>query len=137
MRLPSFPSHRLMLAMTCAAAVLLASSAWHPPLGQSTPLGRFDLRRRAARQAPLPAALREVSGLAVDARGALYAHADERGVIDQLHVSTGRSVLGGARLTHSLNGQPDGLALLGDSLLRIADEAVRRRPTITAYHHVR
>lgn len=122
MRLASYPTHRVLLALTCAAAVLLAASAWHPPLGQSTALGRFDLRRRAARQVPLPAALREVSGLAVDARGALYAHADERGVIDQLNVSTGRIIRSTTIGTPPIRADFEGIAVAGRQLVVLTSD---------------
>lgn len=292
MRRPTSRPHRALLIWTCAAALVLSASAWQPRVAPSTALGRFDLRRRAARQVVLPAALHEVSGLAADALGTVYAHADERGVLHQLHVPSGRilrsipvgsppvradfegiavvgrqlvvmtsdgqlysatvgddgivapftrtdtglgkrceleglafdaardllligcklpvrssgpphvtvfrwsraasrlaqpeqivvpmtdierasgvsrfhpsgvevdpvsghylllagreralveitpdgNVLAGAQLTHSLHGQPEGLTLLGDSLLLIADEGARRRPTLTAYRRVR
>lgn len=49
----------------------------------------------------------------------------------------GGHVLAGARLPHSLHGQPEGLTLLGDSLLLVADEGTRGTSTLTTYRRVR
>ncbi|HEU4698265.1 MAG TPA: hypothetical protein VFS40_03740 [Gemmatimonadales bacterium] len=51
---------------------------------------RFNLKGAPTRQVELPPALDEISGIAFDARGRLFAHGDETGTIWRLDPATGR-----------------------------------------------
>lgn len=85
---------RPVVILVLAAVVLTAAlSATQPPRlrdgAAGAVLDRFDLSTRQSTQASLGGGLREVSGLAVDGRGHLFAHADERGVVSRLHACDG------------------------------------------------
>jgi hypothetical protein len=80
-------------AAVAAAAVASSSSrderAPSRVVAELPLLDRFDLSREGAVQAQLPLGLREISGLAVAPDGRVLAHADERGVVSQIHICDG------------------------------------------------
>ena len=121
---------RAVVAVMLASVVLLAGGAGRPPAASPTALGRFDLRRRAARQVPLPSELREVSGLAVDARGALYAHGDERGVIRQLHAASGRIVRSFPIGDPPVRADLEGIAVAGQQLVVMTSDGLLYTATL-------
>jgi uncharacterized protein YjiK len=83
------------VAFVAVAAVVLSTavSATQAPRlrdgAAAAVLDRFDLSASRSTHASLAGGLREVSGLAADARGHIFAHADERGVVSRLHTCDG------------------------------------------------
>jgi uncharacterized protein YjiK len=85
-------------------------------------LPRYDLRPSAAAVSSLPRELVEVSGLAFDARGRLFAHDDDRGRIHHLDPATGavvRTIWIGAP---DLHGDFGGLAIAGPRFFLITSD---------------
>lgn len=70
----------------------LAVSESAGPLRAPAELARFDFRAPPAERWELPGALREISGLAVDSAGRVFAHDDERAIIYQLDPAARRVV---------------------------------------------
>ena len=71
-------------------------------------LSRYDLSKPAADRWELPKALQEISGLAVDSAGRIFAHDDEQAIIYQIDPATHRVVkrfsFGRARAARGLRG---------------------------------
>jgi uncharacterized protein YjiK len=85
-------------------------------------LPRYDLRPSARGVSRLPRELVEISGLAFDARGRLFAHDDDRGRIHQLDPATGevvRTIWIGAP---DLRGDFEGLAIAGPRFFLITSD---------------
>jgi hypothetical protein len=77
-------------------------------------LMRFNLRGAPTRQLQLSAELREISGIAFDARGRLFAHGDENGTIWQLDPSKGTVLKSFALAAPTATAATDGAAAKGD-----------------------
>lgn len=79
-----------------SAALALLSAGFHPFAGPRGPhhsvLARYDVAGPPADRWELPKALAEISGLAVDARGRVFAHDDERAIVYQLDLPSRRIV---------------------------------------------
>lgn len=76
-------------------------------------LDRYDLADPRPPRFTLPAALNEISGLAVTSDDRLFAHNDERGVVYQLDHRTGRVVKWFALGRHGVADDFEGLAIVG------------------------
>ncbi|MGH7515263.1 MAG: hypothetical protein ACREOQ_20355 [Gemmatimonadales bacterium] len=70
----------------------LAVSQGADPVRSPAELARFDFRAPPAERWELPSSLREISGLAVDSAGRVFAHDDERAIIYQLDPAARRVV---------------------------------------------
>lgn len=82
-------------------------------------LAGFDLAAPPARRSHLPAHLREISGLAVDARGRVFAHADEVGVVTEV-VACGDSIGPSLRLGNpTVADDFEGIVAIGSRLVLI------------------
>ena len=75
------------------------------------------------RHLALPKVLREVSGLAVDASGRLWAHNDERGVVYQIDYEAGR-VLSRFDLEGRVKEDFEGIAAMNDRLFLVTSRGV-------------
>jgi uncharacterized protein YjiK len=105
-----------LLLSFMATAALLGARAATP--GEAW-LPRYDLRADSRRAVPLPAALREVSGLALDGRGRLLAHNDENARVHVVAAENGailRSIPAGPR---ELRGDFEGIAVVGDRIFLV------------------
>ena len=80
---------RIGTVALAAVATLSCGSRPAPPEGM---LARYRLDRAPTSRVTLPAALHEVSGLAVTGDGRLFAHGDEHGVVFQVDPATGKVV---------------------------------------------
>ncbi len=89
------------------------------------------LRQRLGAQAPLqwqlPLDLREISGLALDDSGSLFAIDDERAVIHQLDYENGGLRRRFAVGSPTLRGDFEGLAAVGDTLYALTSEGTLLR----------
>lgn len=99
-------------------------------LSSPTPavLDGYDLAR-PARRLELPAALREVSGLAVTPDGRLLAHDDESAVVRELDASTGAIVRSIALVREGKRGKPlpgdfEGIAVAGGTLYLTTSDGI-------------
>lgn len=109
---------------SAAACFVLAAAAGVSSTGlaaqATSALPRYDFEPEEPRQFDLSRSLREVSGLAMDAQGALFAHQDERGVVFQLDPASGRT-LRTFRLGRSgVRGDFEGIALASGRMYMIS-----------------
>jgi uncharacterized protein YjiK len=95
-----------------AAATVAALAA-----GPDGVLARYDLSARPADRWELPRELDEISGLAIDANGRLFAHGDERAIIYQLDPATHQVVKRFAFGRPAVHGDFEGIAFAGDRLV--------------------
>lgn len=97
-------SNTPVLLFACALLTLsLEAAGWSSALAEdrartdersqahTSLLSAFDFAAQPAKRSQLPAALREVSGLAIDANGRVLAHADEAGIVTEI-VACGDSI---------------------------------------------
>lgn len=93
------------------------------PIGasaQAQPLtDRYDLDSFQVRY-DLPGGLAEVSGLALDAEGRLFAHDDERAVIYEVNVETGSVSAGFSVGETAIRSDFEGIAVVGDRFFLVS-----------------
>lgn len=80
---------------------------------------RYDLERPHARH-EMPGRLDEISGLAVTSDGRIFAHDDEKAVIYEVDLMTGRATRGFSVGTETLRDDFEGLAIVGDLFFLIS-----------------
>lgn len=105
----------LRFAAILLLAALVAATSGNPRSQTESWLSRYDLSSSAAESVRLPSALGEVSGLAVDERGRLFAHDDERARIYRIDPDGGDALSSftvGGRL--GMRGDFEGLAVVGE-----------------------
>ncbi|HUR92940.1 MAG TPA: SdiA-regulated domain-containing protein [Gemmatimonadales bacterium] len=113
------PTLRIALAGfggACAAFIALGAGSMRLPA--STPasasvLARYDLGAAPTARWKLPRALDEISGLATDATGRLFAHDDEQAIIYELDASAERIVRQFAFGRPPARGDFEGIAVAG------------------------
>ena len=103
-----------LLALIFSAAPLFALGCRPPAV-----LSRIPLSADAMEQWKLPAALREISGLASTSDGRLLAHGDERAVIFELDYSAGKIVKSFAFGSPAVRGDFEGIAVRGDEVFLV------------------
>jgi len=111
------------------AALLLGACSQPSGPAQAQAVDGSLFAAEAARQARLPAQLREISGLAVSPDGRLFAHNDERAVIYELNTSNGQVVKAFALGPEAIErGDFEGLAITpaGDFWLTTSQGALYR-----------
>jgi hypothetical protein len=107
---------RLLLAAATAAA-------FHAAAAEGA-LSHYDLRAAPADRWTLPKELNEISGLAVDRRGRVFAHGDERAIVYQLDPATHR-VLKRFSFGHpAVRGDFEGIAVTGEQLTLTTSDGV-------------
>jgi uncharacterized protein YjiK len=107
-----------------AAVVLINASGLHSRLHAQTvasALAAYDFSKDP-QQFDLGKALVEVSGLAVDADGLLFAHQDERAVVFELDRGTGRIVRSFHVGRNGLRGDFEGIATAGNRMFLISSD---------------
>jgi uncharacterized protein YjiK len=87
-------------------------------------LARYDLEAPPGDRWELPRKLDEISGLAIDARGRVFAHEDERAIIFELEPSTHRVVRRFAFGSPAIPGDFEAIALVGDSVVLVTSNGV-------------
>lgn len=107
-------------------AVALQLAAGPPVAAQTSAagatLGRYDLAAPAADRWELPKALQEISGLAFDSAGRLFAHDDEQAVVYQLDPGTHRVLKRFSLGRPALRGDFEAIAVVrGQVILATSD----------------
>jgi hypothetical protein len=87
-------------------------------------LSRYDLSARAADRWELPKALQEISGLAVDSAGRIFAHDDEQAIIYQLDPATHRVVKRFSFGLPALRGDFEAIAVVGRQVILTTSDGV-------------
>lgn len=82
-------------------------------------LSTFDLEAPPAQHWRLPKALKEISGLAMNSSGALFAHNDEAAIIFQIDWTEGRFIKTFSFGNPTAKGDFEGLAIIGDRFFLI------------------
>lgn len=105
-------------------SVALLGMALPATLAPDSVLARYDFDSPPADRWELPRALDEISGLAIDSAGHLYAHGDERAEIFQLDRVDHRIV---SRFTFGdpgVHGDFEGIAVAGDRIFLVTSDGV-------------
>lgn len=106
-----------------ATGVGLFCMGWLPKAQEPAPvLDRYDLSPGAGFSAPLPAGLKEVSGLATTPDGRVFAHNDETGVVFEVDPERGQVIKTFSLGTLGLRGDFEGIAVAGDRIFLLASE---------------
>ncbi len=87
-------------------------------------LGRYDLESPGADRWALPTALQEISGLAVDSAGQLFAQDDERAIIYQLDPASHRVVKRFSFGRPALHGDFEAIAIVGRQVILATSDGV-------------
>jgi uncharacterized protein YjiK len=112
---------RLILPILLSAGFLASAG---PRAEPESVLARYDLEAPPGDRWELPRKLDEISGLAVDPRGRVFAHEDERAIIFQLEPSTHRIVRRFAFGSPAIPGDFEAIALVGDSVVLVTSDGV-------------
>lgn len=113
------PAVLLMLAVAApvpAAAVQTAATG--------TTLGRYDLTAPPTDRWELPKALVEISGLAFDSAGRLFAHDDEQAIVYQLDPATHRVVKRFSFGRPAVRGDFEAIAIVGRQVILATSDGV-------------
>lgn len=102
------------------AAVIMACLAFAP----ESVLGRYDLGAPPGDRWQLPRALDEISGLAIDTGGRVFAHHDERAIVFELDPSMHRIVRRFSFGSPAVPGDFEAIALVGDSVVLVTSDGV-------------
>jgi hypothetical protein len=97
-------------------AALLALLPWTPATAQDSTsfLDRYDLSSGEGTRVELPRSLQEVSGLATTSDGRLFAHDDERAIVQEVDPETGAVVKYFFVGRMGVPGDFEGIAVAGD-----------------------
>jgi hypothetical protein len=110
-----------LLALSVAAparvAALQSTSA-------AATLSRYDLAAAPADRWELPKALQEISGLAVDSAGRIFAHDDEQAIIYQLDPATHRVLKRFSFGLPALRGDFEAIAIVGSQVILTTSDGV-------------
>ena len=85
--------------------------------GSAGVLGRYDFAAEPAERWELPRALNEISGLAIDGAGRVFAHDDERAIVYELDPASQQIVKRFAFGHPAVRGDFEGIALAGDRVI--------------------
>jgi hypothetical protein len=107
----------LTFAVPARAAALQSTSA-------SATLSRYDLAAPPADRWELPKALQEISGLAVDSAGRIFAHDDEQAIIYQLDPATHRVIKRFSFGLPAVRGDFEAIAIVGHQLILTTSDGV-------------
>jgi uncharacterized protein YjiK len=110
-------------AAVLASAVVGAGSAGARPAPDGL-LARYDFTATPAERWLLPRELNEISGLAIDKSGRVFAHGDERAVVYQLDPATKRVVKRFSFGRRAVHGDFESIAFAGDRLVLATSDGV-------------
>jgi hypothetical protein len=102
----------------------LAISEGVGPAPAPAELARFDFRAPPAERWELPSSLREISGLAVDSAGRVFAHDDERAIVYQLDPAARRVVKRFSFGHPAVHGDFEAIAVVGDQVVLTTSDGV-------------
>jgi uncharacterized protein YjiK len=110
-------------SLACLLPILAAHGATMPLGAQASrsALAAYDFKGRPA-QFDLPGPLREISGLAIDTRGRLFAHQDERAAVFQINPLDGRVVKRFTLGAPPARGDFEGIAIAGTRMFMVSSE---------------
>ena len=108
----------LALAVVAPAPVAALQST------SAATLSRYDLAAPAADRWELPKALQEISGLAVDSAGRIFAHDDEQAIIYQLDPATHRVVKRFSFGLPAVRGDFEAIAVVGRQVILTTSDGV-------------
>jgi uncharacterized protein YjiK len=115
----------ILLAATVAAVFAGGWTGQFPVrAGDGGVLSRYNLAGDAADRWELPRALDEISGLAMDSAGNLFAHGDERAEIFQLDPGGHRVVARFSFGEPAVHGDFEGIAVAGDRIFLVTSDGV-------------
>lgn len=117
----------LLQGVVSAGALALSTLAVSESAGPLRPpaeLARFDFRAPPAERWELPSSLREISGLAVDSAGRVFAHDDERAIIYQLDPAARRIVKRFSFGRPAAHGDFEAIAVVGRQLILTTSDGV-------------
>ncbi|MEO7477038.1 MAG: SdiA-regulated domain-containing protein [Gemmatimonadales bacterium] len=114
-----------LAAATMLAAAPIAGSGFGDASAQtSSVLARYDFEAAPAFRWKLPRALDEISGLATDSSGRLFAHDDERAIIYELDPAARRIVKRFAFGRPAVRGDFEGIAVVDDRVFLTTSDGV-------------
>jgi len=113
----------LWCLLVLGVALAPACTSAQPQTRTQTLEERYDLERRHARH-DLPGRLDEISGLALTVDGRLFAHGDEKAVIYEVDVETGRANRGFSVGPEPVRADFEGLAVVGDRFFLITSMGI-------------
>jgi uncharacterized protein YjiK len=90
-------------------------------------LARYSFDEASLTQWKLPKRLREISGLALDTAGRLFAHEDEHAIVYQIDYQDGRLVKAFAFGDPTLRGDFEGIAVVGATVYLLASDGTLYR----------
>jgi uncharacterized protein YjiK len=93
--------------------ILLVGGGPTPSNGQISVLDAYDFSKDGGHEIRLPKGLDEVSGLAMTPEGRLFAHNDERAIIYELELESGRILKAFSAGFGGIRGDFEGIALAG------------------------
>lgn len=111
----------LRLALLMLAAVAPAAAQTRTA---GTTLGRYDLTAPPADHWDLPKALVEISGLAFDSAGRLFAHDDEQAIVYQLDPAAHRVIKRFSFGRPAVRGDFEAIAVVGPQVILTTSEGV-------------
>jgi uncharacterized protein YjiK len=112
----------VVLLLVAPAFALHAARHVGPPLDSA--LAHYDFDEEPAARWKLPRSLDEVSGLAIDAQGRLFAHDDEHAIIYELDPTTQRVVKRFAFGQPAVRGDFEGIAVVGAKMVLMTSDGV-------------
>jgi uncharacterized protein YjiK len=111
----------IRVALLMLAAVVPAAAQ---TTAAGTTLGRYDLTAPPADRWELPKALVEISGLAFDSAGRLFAHDDEQAIVYQLDPATHRVIKRFSFGRPAVRGDFEAIAVVGRQVILTTSDGV-------------
>ena len=111
--LRSLPGSLGRICLFPLAFVILVGVGPAPVQSQTSVLDTFDFSKEGREQLRLSRGLEEISGLAMTPDGRLFAHNDERAIIYELDVESGRILKAFSAGHRGVRGDFEGIALAG------------------------
>jgi uncharacterized protein YjiK len=112
------------IALVILVVLVPSSGAALQSAAATATLSRYDLTQRAADRWELPKALQEISGLAVDSAGRIFAHDDEQAIIYQIDPATHRVVKRFSFGLPALRGDFEAIAIVGHQVILTTSDGV-------------
>jgi uncharacterized protein YjiK len=111
-------------AVAAATLFLLLCSGVTPASARQarSALATYDFEVKDPVQYELGKALEEISGLAIDASGRIFAHQDERAVVFELDPRSGRTIRTFRLGSNGVRGDFEGIAIAGERMYLISSE---------------
>jgi uncharacterized protein YjiK len=115
---------RVGVRVGLALGALVSTPAAAQTTAAGTTLGRYDLAAPPADRWELPKALQEISGLAFDSAGRLFAHDDELAIVYQLDPATHRVIKRFSFGRPAIRGDFEAIAVVGGQVILSTSDGV-------------